>query len=240
MAAPPPRRGPACHGPPFRPARPCAAPDHLRTDPVKFFVSCAKGLEYLLADELSALGLQATATIAGVNADGELAQALRIVMWSRLASRVLWPIDEFDCPDEQALYDGVCTAVARAHLAGDDPGGGCARVRRQDHPCTLCRAAIKDAIVDRMRDEGLERPSVNTDLPDVRVNLSLRKGRASVDRPRRWPAASPRLARCRPRGAAEENLAAALLRAQWPRLHAAGGGLLDPMCGSGTLLIETR
>ena len=38
---------------------------------------------------------------------------------------------------------------------------------------------IKDAIVDRMRDEGLERPSVNTDLPDVRVNLSLRKGRAS-------------------------------------------------------------
>ncbi len=61
----------------------CAAPDHLRTDPVKFFVSCAKGLEYLLADELSALGAaKATATIAGVNAEGELAQALRIVMWS--------------------------------------------------------------------------------------------------------------------------------------------------------------
>jgi 23S rRNA G2445 N2-methylase RlmL len=48
---------------------------------VKFFVSCAKGLEYLLADELSALGLgKATATIAGVNAEGELEQALRIVM----------------------------------------------------------------------------------------------------------------------------------------------------------------
>ncbi|MFH7519089.1 23S rRNA (guanine(2445)-N(2))/(guanine(2069)-N(7))-methyltransferase, partial [Pseudomonas syringae pv. tagetis] len=75
---------------------------------MKFFVSCAKGLEYLLADELSALGLgKATATIAGVNAEGELEQALRIVMWSRLASRVLWPIDEFECPDEQALYDGV-------------------------------------------------------------------------------------------------------------------------------------
>ncbi|WP_415846987.1 hypothetical protein, partial [Stenotrophomonas indicatrix] len=45
---------------------------------MKFFVSCAKGLEYLLADELSALGLEkATATIAGVNADGELEQALR-------------------------------------------------------------------------------------------------------------------------------------------------------------------
>ncbi len=221
---------------------PCAAPDHLRTDPVKFFVSCAKGLEYLLADELSALGLgKATATIAGVNADGELEQALRIVMWSRLASRVLWPIDEFECPDEQALYDGVralpwhehikpeMTLAVDAHVSGD----------KITH-ARFAAQRIKDAIVDRMRDEGLERPSVNTDLPDVRVNLSLRKGRASLS----IDLGGGPLHRRGWRGAAheaplKENLAAALLmRAQWPRLHVAGGGLLDPMCGSGTLLIE--
>ncbi len=220
----------------------CAAPDHLRTDPVKFFVSCAKGLEYLLADELSALGLgKATATIAGVNAEGELEQALRIVMWSRLASRVLWPIDEFECPDEQALYDGVralpwhehikpeMTLAVDAHVSGD----------KITH-ARFAAQRIKDAIVDRMRDEGLERPSVNTDLPDVRVNLSLRKGRASLS----IDLGGGPLHRRGWRGAAheaplKENLAAALLlRAQWPRLHAAGGGLLDPMCGSGTLLIE--
>ncbi len=75
---------------------------------MKFFVSCAKGLEYLLADELLALGVpKATATIAGVNADGELVDAQRAVLWSRLASRVLWPIAEFECLNEQALYDGV-------------------------------------------------------------------------------------------------------------------------------------
>ncbi|MGE8212426.1 MAG: hypothetical protein ACN6Q8_02420, partial [Stenotrophomonas sp.] len=53
---------------------------------MNFFVSCAKGLEYLLADELLAMGLpRATATIAGVNAEGELRDAQRVVLWSRLA-----------------------------------------------------------------------------------------------------------------------------------------------------------
>ena len=45
--------------------------------------------------------------MAGANAEGTLQDAQRAVMWSRLASRVLWPIAEFDCPDELALYAGV-------------------------------------------------------------------------------------------------------------------------------------
>ncbi|HKN78448.1 MAG TPA: 23S rRNA (guanine(2445)-N(2))/(guanine(2069)-N(7))-methyltransferase, partial [Lysobacter sp.] len=75
---------------------------------MKFFASCGKGLEYLLADELLALGCtRATATMAGVNVEGSLADAQRAVLWSRLASRVLWPIAEFDCADEHALYAGA-------------------------------------------------------------------------------------------------------------------------------------
>ena len=67
---------------------------------MKFFVSCGKGLEYLLVDELLALGAtKATATVAGANVEGELVDAQRAVLWSRLASRVLWPIAEFECPD---------------------------------------------------------------------------------------------------------------------------------------------
>ena len=73
-----------------------------------FFASCGKGLEYLLADELVALGCaRATAAIAGANAEGTLRDAQRAVMWSRLASRILWPIAEFDCADEHALYAGA-------------------------------------------------------------------------------------------------------------------------------------
>src|SRR5690606_13641375 len=76
--------------------------------PMKFFASCNKGLEYLLADELLALGCTtATATIAGVNVEGTLEDAQRAVLWSRLASRVLRPLAEFPCADEHALYRGV-------------------------------------------------------------------------------------------------------------------------------------
>ena len=84
---------------------------------MKFFASCGKGLEYLLADELLALGCtRATATMAGVNVEGSLADAQRAVLWSRLASRVLWPITEFDCADEHALYAGVAAVDWEQHL----------------------------------------------------------------------------------------------------------------------------
>ena len=209
---------------------------------MKFFVSCAKGLEYLLADELLALGVaHATATVAGVNADGELRDAQRVVLWSRLASRALWPLATFDCPDEAALYAGVNALPWPEHLAEGDSLAVDAHVSGEG--ITHARFAaqrIKDAVVDRMRAEGFERPSVDVEHPDLRLNLSLRKGRAtlSVDlgggslHKRGWRAAAHE-------APLKENLAAAvLMRAGWPQRYADGGGLLDPMCGSGTLLIE--
>jgi len=209
---------------------------------MKFFASCAKGLEYLLADELLALGAsRATATIAGVNAEGELADAQRAVLWSRLASRILWPLAEFDCPDEAALYAGVAELPWPDHLA---PGHTLAvDAHVSGTGITHARFAaqrIKDAVVDVMRREGLERPSVDVEQPDLRLNLSLRKGRAvlSVDlgggslHRRGWRQAQNE-------APLKENLAAAvLMRGGWPKAYHDGGGLLDPMCGSGTLLIE--
>lgn len=210
---------------------------------MKFFVSCAKGLEYLLADELVALGAaKATATIAGANAEGTLADAQRAVLWSRLASRVLWPLAEFDCPDEQALYDGAAAVPWHEHLREGDTVAVDAHVSGE--AITHARFAaqrVKDAVVDVFRAQGLERPSVDVDAPDLRLNLSLRKGRAtlSVDlgggplHRRGWRASAHE-------APLKENLAAAvLLRGGWPNLYAAeDGALLDPMCGSGTLLIE--
>ena len=84
-----------------------------------FFASCGKGLEYLLADELMALGCRrATAAVAGANVEGTLADAQRAVLWSRLASRVLWPLVEFECADEHALYAGAAAVDWPSHLAG--------------------------------------------------------------------------------------------------------------------------
>ncbi|AKN92991.1 50S rRNA methyltransferase [Xanthomonas oryzae pv. oryzicola] len=209
---------------------------------MKFFASCAKGLEYLLADELLALGAsKATATISGVNVEGELRDAQRAVLWSRLASRVLWPLSEFDCPDEDALYAGVAELPWDAHLSVGHTLSVDAHV--SGTAITHARYAaqrIKDAVVDTMRRQGLERPSVDVESPDLRLNLSLRKGRATISvdlgggplHRRGWRMAQNE-------APLKENLAAAvLMRGGWPRAYADGGGLLDPMCGSGTLLIE--
>lgn len=208
----------------------------------KFYASCGKGLEYLLADELVALGChRATAATAGVNVEGTLADAQRAVLWSRLASRVLWPIAEFDCADEHALYRGVAAVDWTEHLESVHTLAVDAHVSGE--AITHARYAaqrVKDAVVDTLRARTGARPDVDTDSPDLRLNLVVRKGRAilSVDlgggslHRRGWR---------QKQGEAplKENLAAAvLLRGQWPKVYAQGGALFDPMCGSGTLLIE--
>lgn len=214
---------------------------------MKFFVSCAKGLEYLLVDELLALGCShATAARAGANVEGDLAHAQRAVLWSRLASRVLWPIAEYDCPDERALYAGAAaidwsqhlrvgmSLAVDAHVSGD--------------AITHARYAaqrIKDAIVDTLRGPDGERPSVDLDNPDLRLSLVVKAGKAGASKAilsvdlgggplhrRGWR-------QTQGEAPLKETLAAAvLMRGGWPALYHEGGALLDPMCGSGTLLIE--
>jgi 23S rRNA (guanine2445-N2)-methyltransferase / 23S rRNA (guanine2069-N7)-methyltransferase len=209
---------------------------------MKFFASCGKGLEYLLADELVALGCsRATATMAGANAEGGLIDAQRAVLWSRLASRVLWPISEFDCADEHALYAGAMQVDWSKHLSPEHTIAVDAHV--SGDAITHARYAaqrVKDAVVDTLRAQTGARPDVDVESPDVRINLVVRKGRAilSIDlgggplHRRGWR-------RAQGEAPLKENLAAAvLLRGGWPQSYAAGGDLLDPMCGSGTLLIE--
>lgn len=209
---------------------------------MKFFAACPKGLEYLLADELVALGAShATAALAGANAEGEPEVAYRAVMHSRLASRVLWPLAQFDCVNENDLYQGVSAVDWDLHIA---PEGTLAVDAHVSGPgLTHERFAAqrtKDAVVDRIRAAHGTRPSVDTEAPDLRLSLVVRKGRAilSVDlgggplHRRGWRQSQGE-------APLKENLAAAvLLRGGWPKIHAQGGALLDPMCGSGTLLIE--
>lgn len=183
----------------------------------------------------------ATAARAGVNANGTLEHAMRAVMWSRLASRVLWPISKFPCEDEQALYEAVlqidweqhipllATFAVNAHVSGN-------ALKHEQYAALR----VKDAIVDQMREQTGTRPDIDTDHPDVRVDLVVQKGQAtlSIDlggqslHRRGWRSAQ---------GAAplKENLAAAMLmRGKWMQVYSDGGALLDPMCGAGTLLIE--
>ncbi|GAB1595428.1 bifunctional 23S rRNA (guanine(2069)-N(7))-methyltransferase RlmK/23S rRNA (guanine(2445)-N(2))-methyltransferase RlmL [Lysobacter claricitrinus] len=209
---------------------------------MRFFASCGKGLEYLLVDELLALGCaHATATVAGANVEGTPIDAQRAVMWSRLASRILWPIAEFDCADEHALYAGASAVdwtqhvPPRATIAIDAHVSGSGLTHAQ-----YAAQRVKDAIVDTLRAKTGARPDVDLEAPDVRISLVVRKGRAilSIDlsgapmHRRGWR-------RKQVDAPLKENLAAAvLMRGRWMEAYREGGALLDPMCGSGTLMIE--
>lgn len=207
-----------------------------------YFATCPKGLEYLLRDELAALGAQdAREALAGVHFSGSLDTAYRACLWSRLASRVLLPLAEFDAATDDALYAGVQAIDWSRHLASH----GTLAVEAVTAQSKLTHSQfiaqrVKDAVVDQFRQRDGSRPDVDTDEPDVRIHLRLRRDRATLS----IDLAGAPLHR---RGWRElqgdaplkENLAAAmLLRAGWPATYAQGGALLDPMCGSGTLLIE--
>ncbi len=206
-----------------------------------WFATCPKGLESLLNDELVTLGAENTRqTVAGVYFDGPLEAAYRVCLWSRLASRVLMPLARFDADSQEALYEGARAVPWEEHLAPTgsllvDFSGTSGALRNTQ----FSAVRIKDAVVDRLRELTGERPGVSK-TPDLRINARLSKGRVALSIDLSGDSLHRRGYRGRQGEAPlKENLAAAiLLRAGWPAIAAEGGALLDPMCGSGTLLIE--
>ncbi|QFU76203.1 bifunctional 23S rRNA (guanine(2069)-N(7))-methyltransferase RlmK/23S rRNA (guanine(2445)-N(2))-methyltransferase RlmL [Halioglobus maricola] len=208
----------------------------------EWFATCPKGLEGLLAAELQALGAEdARETIAGVHFNGPQAIGYRACLWSRLANRVLRPLAGFDVEDADQLYTQLRTfdwsrvCSARNSIAIDFSGTN-RSIRNTQFGAQRC----KDAIVDWFKDNGGLRPTVDRRNPDVRINVRLTRGKIAVALDYSGASLHQRGYRQK-QGAAplKENLAAAiLLRADWPGAAARGGALIDPMCGSGTLLLE--
>ncbi len=211
-------------------------------DTLEFFITCPKGIEGLLLDELRALGADAAReTVAGVYAEGDLELGYRICLWSRLANRVLLILERFPASDAQGLYDGVARVQWADHLEPDgslavDFTGQLAGVDNTHFGALR----VKDAIVDRLRTPAGVRPSVDKVSPHLRVNVHCRNGEVQLALDLSGNSLHQRGYRLQ-QGAAplKENLAAAvLIRANWPALAAQGTALADPMCGSGTFLVE--
>ena len=207
---------------------------------MQVFVTCPKGLENLLQDELTQLGAtESRQTVAGVSCEATLETAYRICLWSRLGNRVLMPLAEGEVEDADALYALVQTVDWLEHLR---PSGtltvdfnGRSDEINNTHFGAL---KVKDAIVDQIRAATGQRPSVERNQPDLRINVHLHRKRATVALDLSGDSLHRRGYRLKA-GAApmKENLAAAvLIRAGWP--DPALDTLLDPMCGSGTLLTE--
>lgn len=208
----------------------------------KWFASCPKGLEELLASELESLGAdQVRLTVAGVYADGSLEFAYRACLWSRLANRILLPLDKFAVNSADDLYEGVKGIPWHQHLtprqsiAVDFIGSNDAIRHTQ-----FGAQRVKDAVVDLIQERFKDRPDVDLRNPDIRINVHLSRDMANVSLDMSGDSLHKRGYRTAMVPAPlKENLAAALLlRAGWPAIAEGGGALIDPMCGSGTLLIE--
>jgi 23S rRNA (guanine2445-N2)-methyltransferase / 23S rRNA (guanine2069-N7)-methyltransferase len=209
---------------------------------MRLFATAPKGMVAVLLSELAGLGAkEIREQPAGVEFSGDLATAYRICLWSRVAGRVLLPLAKFHAGSADELYEGVQSINWVEHF---------------DQHCTLAvdfaarnsqikhsqfgAQRVKDAIVDQFRANIGERPSVDVQSPDIRINCFLLRDEATLYLDLSGDSLHKRGYR-QSGGVAplKENLAAAiLLRAEWPRIAGEGGGLIDPMCGSGTLPIE--
>ncbi|MBN1192660.1 MAG: bifunctional 23S rRNA (guanine(2069)-N(7))-methyltransferase RlmK/23S rRNA (guanine(2445)-N(2))-methyltransferase RlmL [Coriobacteriia bacterium] len=214
------------------------------THTFRYAATCPKGVENLLARELGELGaVEVRETRAAVTFAGPLEIGYRACLWSRLASRVLLNLSEFSASTAEELYAGVHAVPWEEHVSAEgtlaiDVVGTTSGLKHT----RFAAQKAKDGIVDRFRERTGSRPSVEFVRPDLRVNLRLNRDRAilSIDlageplhqRGYRTPGEQAE-------APLKENLAAAVLvRAGWPEIATAGGALVDPMCGSGTLLLE--
>jgi len=209
------------------------------------FATCARGLEDVLADELrSAYASSVRPARAGVSFAGSLEVAYAACLWSRTASRILMPIAKVPADDADALFEGVIAIPWEEHLSPDGTlSVDFATDANPEFRNTMFGAMkVKDAIVDRLRDRFGRRPSVDTLSPDLRVNVRVRSKSATVSLDLSGGALHRRGYRepgVQGEAPLKESLAAGtLLLGNWREIAAAGGALIDPMCGSGTLLIE--
>ena len=204
----------------------------------RFFAPCPRGLEALLADELGALGAIGAASVpGGVAFDGGWGVCYAANLHSRLASRVLWRVAEFQYHNEADIYEATRAVDWPAHFAA----GRTLRVNvtAQHSPLRsleFITLRIKDAICDRWRADTGSRPSIERAQPDVRVHAFLEKDRGTLYLD---TSGEPLFKRGWRRQTVEaplrENLAAGILRLTgWTPTEP----LLDPMCGGGTLLVE--
>jgi len=204
----------------------------------RFFATCPRGLELLLAEELKQLNAESIdAAGGGVEFGGEFSLCYRVNLESRIASRILWRVGSARYRNEDDIYRA---AFALPWGEWFEPE----RTLRVDVTAiksplpslNFVTLKIKDAVCDKIRRLSGRRPSVNTRQPDIPIqghltdsNFTLyidTTGEPLFKRGKRIAAGEAPL---------RENLAAAILRlAGW----APGTALLDPMCGSGTFLLE--
>ncbi len=203
-----------------------------------FFSPCPRGLEVLLAEDiLAAGGSEIKQVPGGAEFVGSMETCYRVNLESRIATRVLWRVASTDYRNEEDIYRlalGVNWSALfevnrsiRVYVTA---------TRSPLRSLEFATLRVKDAVCDRFRQEDGQRPNVNTQNPDVRIHLFLTAEQATlyVDTSGE-PLWQRGMKLAKVVAPLKENLAAGILRLVGWR---PGMPLLDPMCGSGTFLLE--
>lgn len=213
-------------------------PQSKTAAPNRYFATCPRGLEQLLLEELIAVKAEAIkATDGGVSFDGDWEVCYAANLHSRIATRILWQVGRGRYANEEDLFNGAyalnwpqCFNVKNDFM-----------VKVTGVKCPLkslefATLKIKDAVCDKFRIAVNSRPYIDTKNPAVRIHAYLAaeeyqfyvdtSGAALYQRGNRGASIEAPL---------RENLAAGILKLSgWKP----GKALLDPMCGSGTFLLE--
>jgi 23S rRNA (guanine2445-N2)-methyltransferase / 23S rRNA (guanine2069-N7)-methyltransferase len=206
----------------------------------ELIAGCASGLETLVEEEVLLFGGKDVSCANGVVAwKGTLETGYRCCLWSRFASRVFLQLLQFPVVDEETLYQKSMEIDWQDHLS-EKTSFAVSCTLSGESPITHSRYAalkVKDGLVDSLRNHTGKRPSVETTRPDVQVHLHVDGTAATLS----LDLSGESLHRRGYRGAAvkaplKETLGAAIVALSgW---SANMGTLIDPMCGTGTLLIE--
>lgn len=204
----------------------------------QFFAPCPKGLEHALAEELGELGLRdVTVDNAGVSFGGTWLDCYRANFWSRIASRVLWRVAHGKYRNEDDVYRIAHDLPWHQWFdVGHTIRVNVAAISSPLRSLEFITLRVKDAVCDRFRAERGARPSVDTVNPHIRIHAFLTAKEVSLYLDTSGDALFKRSVRKQSVEAPiRENLAAGILRlTKWQSNEV----LLDPMCGSGTFLIE--
>ena len=207
-----------------------------------FSVTSANGYESLIAKELESLGIARYSIGKGnVTFSGTQAEGLKVCLWSRVASKVLLKLFDFDIHEEKDVYrnarryDWPALFDVRRTFAVDT-----VLSTGSFKNSSYLSLVLKDAIADSFREKTGSRPDIETSQPDIRINLYIERNHATVSLDMAGDSLHRRGYRiAHVEAPLKENAAAALLyRGGWEVVAKTGGSFINPMCGSGTLVIE--
>ncbi|MGH8614557.1 MAG: THUMP domain-containing class I SAM-dependent RNA methyltransferase [Gammaproteobacteria bacterium] len=210
----------------------------MSTQTETFFAPCPRGLEAVLRAELEQLGAQAVIVLpGGVSFTGPFALCYAVNLHSRIASRVLWRVFHGNYRNEHDIFQAAQALPWQEWF----PVSRTIKVKVSAQQCPLpsldfVTLRIKDAVCDRFRMATGARPTVATRRPDIRIDAFLDRQNVTLYLDTSGEALFKRgLRTAGTEAPVRENLAAGILRlVGWTTQQP----LLDPMCGSGTFLLE--